>query len=110
MQRTAKVKGNPDLGLILLVEPVVCEINKFLRGGLEAAETKVRNNSAKKVINIIEIAADANCKNEMVNERIVTQIGHLNAQAYKNEYENCQRQLKLVDTQEYLGNNSDFQV
>ena len=30
-ERAAKVKGNPDLGLILLVKPIVCEINEFLR-------------------------------------------------------------------------------
>ena len=47
--RAAKVKGNPDLGLILLVKPIVCEINEFLKGGLLAAETKARDSAAKKI-------------------------------------------------------------
>ena len=108
--RAAKVKGNPDLGLILLVKPIVCEINEFLRGGLVAAETKERDNAAKKIMNVIEIAADMTCKNEVVKERITSQIGHLIAQVYKNEYKICQTQLKLVETQEYLGNESDFRA
>ena len=58
--RAAKVKGNPDLGLILLVKPIVCEINEFLRGDLVAAETKERDNASKKIMNVIEIAADTN--------------------------------------------------
>ena len=44
--KAAKVKGNPDIGLILLVKPIVCEINEFLKGGLLAAETKVRDKAA----------------------------------------------------------------
>ena len=107
-ERTAKVKGNPDHGLILLVKPIVCEINEFLRGGLAVAETKERDNVPKKIMNVIEIASDITCKNKVVNKRITAQIGHITAQAYKNQYESCKKQLKLVETQEYLGNDSDF--
>ena len=104
----AKVKGNPDIGLILLVKPIVCEINEFLRGGLVAAETKERDKAAKKISNVIEVAADTASKNELMNSKIITQLGHLTAQVYKNEYEICQTQLKLVGTIEYLGEGSEF--
>ena len=108
--RAAKVKGNPDLGLILLVKPIVCEINEFLKGGLLAAETKARDKAAKKITNIIEVAAETASKNELINSKIITQLGHLTAQVYHNEYEKCQAQLKLAETQDYLGKESDFNV
>ena len=86
----------------------MCEFNEFLRKGLLGAETKVRDKAAKKISNVIEVAADTASKNELMNSKIITQLGHLTAQVYKNEYENRQTQLKLVGTQEYLGVGSDF--
>ena len=83
--RAAKVKVNPDLGLILLVKPIVCEINEFLRGGLVAAETKERAKATKKISNVIEVAAHTASKNVMINSKLITQLCHLTAQAYKNE-------------------------
>ena len=106
--RAAKVKGNPDIGLILLVKPIVCEINEFLKGGLLAAETKVRDNATKKLTKVIEVAAETASKNELINTKIINQLGHLTAQAYHNEYEKCLAQLKLVETQDYLGKEADF--
>ena len=106
--RAAKVKGNQDLGLILLVKPMVCEINDFLRGGLLAAETKARDNATKKQTKVIEVAAETASKNELINTKIITQLGHLTAQVYQNEHEKCQAQLKLAETKDYLGNEADF--
>ena len=106
--RAAKVKGNPDIGLILLIKPIVCEIIEFLKGGLLAAETKVRDKAAKKITNVIEVAAETTSKNELINSKIITQLGHLTAQVYHNKYEKCQTQLKLAETQDYLGKESDF--
>ena len=106
--RAAKVKGNQDLGLILLVKPIVCEINEFLRGGLLAAETKARDNANKKVTKVIDITAETACKNELINTKIITQLSHLTAQVYHNEHEKSQTQLKLVETKEYLGKEGDF--
>ena len=106
--RAAKVKGNPDLGLILLVKPIVSEINDFLRGGLIAAETKERDNATKKLTKVIEVAAETACKNDLINSKIITQLGHITANAYHNEFEKCQSQLKLVETQDYLGDGGNF--
>ena len=106
--RAAKVKGNPDLGLILLVKPIVSEINDFLRGGLIAAETKERDNATKKLTKVIEVAAETACKNDLINSKIITQLGHITANAYHNEFEKCQTQLKLVETQDYLGDGGNF--
>ena len=87
--RAAKVKGNLDLGLILLVKPIVCEINDFLRGGLIAAETKERDNATKKLTKVIEVAAETASKNDLINSKIITQLGHVTAHAYHSEYERC---------------------
>ena len=108
--RAAKVKSNPDLGLILRVKPIVCEINEFLRGGLLAAETKARDNANKKVTNMIEMNAEKACKNELINTKIITQLSHLTVQAYHHEYEKVQCEIKLLDTREYLGNEGNFQA
>ena len=67
--RAAKVKGNPDLGLILLVKPIVSEINDFLRGGLIAAETKERDNATKKLTKVIEVAAETASKNDLITPK-----------------------------------------
>ena len=77
--RAAKVKGNPDLGLILLVKPIVSEINDFLRGGLIAAETKERDNATKKLTKVFEVAAETASKNDLINSKIITQLGHITA-------------------------------
>ena len=85
-------------------------INKVVKGFLTAAEEKERDTASKKVIKTIEVAADQASKNEVMTARMLENHGNLTAVVYKQVYEENQKQLKLTEASEFLGNDSDRKV
>ena len=62
------------------------------------------------MLKTIEVAADQASKNEVVTARMMEHQGHLTSAVYKQVHEENQKQLKLVEVSEHLGNDSDRKV
>ena len=100
--------GTDDLSF--QVKLAVNDINEVIKGFLNAAEEKERDIASKKVLKTIEVAADQASKNEVVTARMMEHQGHLTSAVYKQVHEENQKQLKLVEVSEHLGNDSDRKV
>ena len=59
------------IDLRFVAKPMVNNTNEVIKGILRAAEDKERDNAAKKIVEILENAADAAIKNEVMLERLV---------------------------------------
>ena len=66
--------------------------------------------ASKKVLKTVEVAADQASKNEVVTARMMEHQGHLTSAVYKQVHEENQKQLKLTEVSELLGNDSDRKV
>ena len=92
------------------VKLAVNDINQVIKGFLIAAEEKERDAASKKVLKTVEVAADQASKNEVVTSRMMEHQGHLTSVLYKQVHEENQKQLKLLEVSEFLGNDSDRKV
>jgi len=73
-------------------------------------EEKEQDQANKKVLKTIEVAADQASKNEIITARLMEHQGKLIATAYKQCHEESQKQLKLIEATEYLGNDPDLKI
>ena len=59
------------------------------------------------MLKTLEVAADQASKNEVVTARMMEHQGHLTSTVYKQVHEENQKQLKLTEVSELLGNDLD---
>ena len=106
---TRNKKSTPTVAddLSFQVKLAVNDINQMIKGFLTAAEEKERDAASKKVLKTVEVAADQASKNVVITARMMEHQGHLTSAIYKQVYEENQKQLKLHEVSEYLGNDSD---
>ena len=69
--------------LCFVVKPVVNDINEVVKGFLNAAADKEQDNAAKKIVKVVEVAADQASKNEIITTRLLDHQGKLTAKVYK---------------------------
>ena len=62
------------------------------------------------IVKTIEVATDQASKNEIITARLLEQQGKLTTTVYKQCHEESQKQLKLTEATEYLGNDPDHKV
>ena len=74
------------------------------------AEEKERDIVYKKVIKTIKVTADQVSKIEVMTARMLEHQGNLTSVVYKQVYEENQKQLKLTEVSEFLGNDSDRKI
>ena len=96
--------------MCFVVKPVINDINEVMKGFQIAAEGKERDTAAKKIIKTVEGAAEQASKNDVITARLVDHQGKLTSTVYKQRYEENQKQLKLMEVSEYLGNDPDRNV